>query len=172
MRRKGSIEELEEARLLAARMFDEGLSPAQIARILDRDPQTVRHWRRKYEACGIEKLKGKPAAGAASKLTTEQKSQLIDLLGKEPKEYGLEGWLWTTKLVASLIQQQFNVEYHHDHIGVILREIGLSWQRPMHRAKERNEPEIQGWREQTWPALLKKVSTAEEPLFVPMKSDS
>jgi len=67
MRRKGSIAELEQTRMLAAKMFGEGLTCLQIARILDRDAQTVRHWGRQYRKGGIEQLTGKAAPGALSK---------------------------------------------------------------------------------------------------------
>jgi putative transposase len=172
MRSKGSIAELEQTRMLAGKMFAEGLECKQIARILDRDAQTIRGWRRVYRKGGVKQLAGKTAPGASSKLTDQQKAQLIELLARPPREHELEGWLWTTKLIAGLIKKRFDVDYHHDHIGVILRELGLSWQRPMHRAKERNELEIAGWREQIWPALLKKVSTAEARSSSPTKSAS
>src|SRR4051812_20319133 len=100
MRRKGSIAELEQTRMLAAKMFTEGLDCQQIARILERDAQSIRRWRRTYRKGGAEQLAGKAAPGASPKLSDQQKAQLIDLLAKPPKEHGLEGWLWTTNLVA------------------------------------------------------------------------
>jgi transposase len=45
-----------------------------------------------------------------------------------------------------LIAQEFGVSYYHDHIGVILREMGFTHQKPARRAKERDEARIDAWR--------------------------
>jgi transposase len=158
--------------MLAANMFDQHLPAVQIAAILEVDDQSVRRWQRIYRTQGREGLKGSKPPGAKAKLTIEQKQRIVQLLEKPPRHYGLEGWLWTGKLVASLIQQHFAVRYHHDHVSCLLRELGLSWQRPMHRAKERDEQAINAWRTQTWPALLKKAANPEESSSSPMKSAS
>ena len=63
---------------------------------------------------------------------------------------------------ADLIAREFGVSYHHDHIGVILREMGFTHQKPTRRAKERDEARIDAWRREVWPAFLKKVLTKTE----------
>src|SRR5438046_3988760 len=133
MPRNQSTEELERTRMLAARMLQEGLQPVQIARILAVDDQSVRRWDRVRRARGICGLKGCKPPGAKPKLTAQQKQQIPELLAQPPQHYGLEGWLWTSKLVVALIQQRFGVRYHYDHVSHLLRELGLSYQRPAHR---------------------------------------
>ena len=173
MPRNGTTEERERLRLLAANMFDQGLPPAQIARIMEVDDQTVRRWRRAYRRHGREGLRGSKPPGARPKLAPAQKAELVGLLGHPPQEHGLDGWLWTSKLVAGLIQRRFGVKYHHDHVGVLLHELGLSWQRPARRAKERDEQGIVAWRQRVWPELLKKVpSPAAACSSSPMRSGS
>ena len=172
MPRAGTTQQLEQTRLLAANMFDEGLESVQIARILGVDDQSVRRWQRIYRVHGRDGLKGSKPPGAKAKLSVEQKQQIPSLLRHPPKHYGLDGWLWSSKLVGTLIQQQFGVSYHHDHISALLRELGLSYQRPAHRAKERDEQEVRAWRETVWPGLLKKVPTPVEPSSSPTKSVS
>jgi transposase len=172
MPRRGTTQELERNRLLAARMFDEQLQPLQIARILNVDDQSVRRWQRIYRVRGRDGLRGRKPPGARTKLSGEQKQQLLQLLKAQPNSYGLDGWLWTSKLVATLIEQRFAVRYHHDHVGVLLHELGWSYQRPARRARERDEPQIQAWREKLWPELLKKVPTPTQPSSLPMRSAS
>src|SRR3954469_7557742 len=49
------------------------------------------------------------------------------------------------------------VEYHSGHVWWILRQkLGWSCQRPVGRARERNEAAIRDWKENIWPALKKK----------------
>ena len=172
MRRPGTTEELERTRVLAVRMLREGLTPVQVARVLEVDDQSVRRWDRIDRTRGHDGLLGSKPPGARAKLTDEQKRQLPDLLARPPQHYGLEGWLWTARAVATLIRQQFGVTYHHDHVGYLLRRLGLSYQRPARRAKERDEPAIAAWRTELWPGLLKKTPRPSAPSSSPMKSGS
>ncbi len=47
--------------------------------------------------------------------------------------------------------------YHHDHVGVMLKEMGFTHQRPARRAVERDEARVEAWRRAAWPALVKTV---------------
>jgi transposase len=157
MRRKGTAKELEQKRLIAAKMFELGLSPAQIAGVIGVVPQTVRRWRRECNHGGIEALAMNQHPGRPALLSKADREKLAELLLKTPIECGFEKYLWTTQLVADLIEREFKVKYHHDHVGVILGQMGFTHQKPARRSQERDEQKIQAWRSETWPALLKKV---------------
>lgn len=153
MRKEGSPEVLEERRRIAGRMFEQNFEPQDIAPIVNVDPQTVREWRRQYQAGGIEALDAKPHPGPKCKLTDEQKQQLLTMIAQPPTHYGYGTHLWTTRLMARLIKEKFDVSYHHSHVGAIMRELGYSYQKPMMRAKERDEAKIERWRTVEWPAI-------------------
>jgi transposase len=159
MRRQGSQSELESKRMLAAEMFDQDLQPKQIAVILKSDDQSVRRWRRIYRVLGREGLRSSRHPGPKPRLDQEQRRQLAQLLVQTPAQCGFDKYLWTTELIAQLIQQKFGVSFHHDHVGVILHEMGFTHQKPARRARERDEIKIAHWRSDVWPALLKKVPT-------------
>jgi hypothetical protein len=65
--------------------------------------------------------------------------------------------LWTCPRVAHLIEQEFGVRYHEDHVWKILVSLRWSPQRPEGRARERNEEQIQHWKKKVWPALKKSA---------------
>jgi transposase len=146
-------------RLIAANMFEGNLATSVIVASLKVDDQTVRRWRRQFLDRGREGLYANKHPGRPSRLTDVQKQQLADWLIRTPAECGFDRHLWTQQLIADLIEREFNVRYHHDHVGVILHEIGFTHQKPTRRAKERDEARIDAWRRQTWPELLKKAST-------------
>lgn len=160
MRKPGSPAEWESKRLIAANMFEQGLSTAVIAASLQVDDQTIRRWRRVFKAQGRAGLACSKHHGRPSRLTAEQKQQISTLLLKNPQELGFDRHLWTQQLIADLILSKFDISYHHDHIGVILKELGFTHQKPMRRARERDEAKIESWRKETWPELLKKVPQA------------
>jgi len=153
-------------------MLREGLKPVQVARVLEVDDQSVRRWDRIERTRGHEGLLGSKPPGAKARLTDEQKRQLPDLLAHPPNHYGLEGWLWTAGAVAALIHKRFGVAYHHDHVSYLMRRLGLSYQRPARRAKERDESAIAAWRTEFWPDLLKKTPKNPARSSSPTKSGS
>lgn len=159
MRTSGSAVELERVRLIAARMFGRGARSRQIAGDLGVHVQTVRQWRRLWLKSGIDGLLHKPHPGRPALLSDAQKQELLQLLREEPTNHGFTRHFWTTAMIADLIRQKFGVDYHHDWVGEMLHALGMSWQKPMRRARERDEAKIAAWRSELWPALLKKVPT-------------
>ena len=162
MRKKGSAAEWERVRVIAANMLDDGKAPAEVARHLGVAAQTVRGWGRDYRAGGRAALVGRPRpTGRPAKLTAAQRQALAGLLVKPPAECGFAGrHLWTQQLIAELIAREFGVSYHHDHVGVVLKALGFTHQKPARRARERDEQKIEAWRREYWPGLLKKVPGA------------
>lgn len=161
MRKKGSAEQWDRVRTIAANMFDDGKEPAEIARHLGVAAQTVRQWRRDYRAGGRAALvaRAKPT-GRPAKLDAAQRERLAGMLLEPPAACGFPGkHLWTQQLIADLIAREFGVSYHHDHVGVLLKSIGFTHQKPARRAAERDEARVDAWRRDAWPALLKKPAT-------------
>ena len=143
--------------MIAANMFDQKFTAAQVAAVLGVDVQTVRRWRRVYLAGGRAALKLNKHPGRPPLLSESDRQKLAGLLLKTPAECGFDKYLWTTQLIAELIEREFQIQYHHDHVGVILGAMGFTHQKPARRARERDEARIDAWRRETWPALLKKV---------------
>jgi transposase len=156
MRKKGKPEELEHTRLIAARMFEQQLETTQIAGSLGVNAQTVRRWRREYVLGGVDALRSSVHPGRSPLLNEAQRTKLTELLLKSPAECGFNRYLWTTQLIADLIQREFGVCYHHDHVGRLLGALGFTHQKPARRARERDEARIEAWRLEIWPELLKK----------------
>jgi transposase len=146
--------------MIAANMFEQKLATDIIATSLQVDDQTVRQWRRVFNARGREGLYSRKHRGRPSRMSLQQKQQLSKLLLKTPAECGFDRYLWTQQLIADLILREFGIHYHHDHVGVILQELGFTHQKPMRRAKERDEARIEAWRREVWPEILKKTPQA------------
>ena len=58
--------------------------------------------------------------------------------------------------LADLIEQEFGIRYHTGHVWKVLVSLGWTPQRPVGKARERNEQQIQTWRKKTWPGIKKK----------------
>lgn len=149
---------LEKRRFHAIRLFERGQKPSAIARQVKVVRQTVARWVQRYRAQGKSGLRKAGRAGRKPRLNAPDRQRLERLLLQGPEVLGYETPLWTCPRVAHLIEQEFGVHYHEGHVWKIL--IGLHWspQRPVGRARERNEEQIQQWKKKVWPALKKKPS--------------
>jgi transposase len=124
--------------------------------MLDVDRRSVRRWKAAHRKRGAKGIAARPTPGRPPKLDRRQRRRLERLLLKGARAAGYESDLWTCPRIAELIAEEFDVRYHPDHIGRLLRSLGWSPQRPQRRAAERNEARIQGWIREVWPRIKKK----------------
>ena len=148
---------LEERRMRAAVLFEQGVIPAEIARQVGVSHQIVSDWRAVWQRYGRDGLRGAGRAGRRPKLSQEQLDQVEAALANGPEANGYTTDLWTLKRVAEVIEQVSGVVYHPAHVWHLLREqLGWTWQRPARRAVERNDEAIERWVKQRWPRLKKE----------------
>jgi transposase len=155
MSKRRDYELMEARRLKGARMLKEGVSQSEVAREMGVTRQSVHEWAKVLDAQGEKGLARVPT-GRKPRLNAVQLGQLGELLKAGPQAHGYATALWTTERIARLIQRQFGVRYHRDHIGRLLGQMGWSCQRPTGRARERKEEEIVRWKRVEWPRIKKK----------------
>ena len=147
-------------RLRAWELHQAGWTGKAIAQALKASQAAVSTWLKRARTGGVEALARHPPPGRVPKLSAEQRAQLPALLAQGAEAYDFIGDLWTTKRVAAVIWRTFGVRYHPAHVSRLVRQEGLSLQRPVVRASQRNEAAIAAWQTETWPALqAKRVPT-------------
>ena len=72
-----------------------------------------------------------PASGRPPKLRAAQCRRLARLVVAGPEAAGYCTSLWTCRRIVELIRHHFDVLYHPDHVGRLLRACGFSPQRPL-----------------------------------------
>lgn len=145
-------------RLRAWELRKQGWTQQRIADALGVTQGAVSQWLKRAEEGGVEALLHKKPSGAPPRLTPSQKSELPEMLSKGAESYGFRGEIWTCDRVAEIIRRHYGVSYHPSHVSRIIRSLRWSLQKPIRRAKQRKEDEIQKWREETWPEIRKKGS--------------
>ena len=155
MRPTGSPEELERRRLRALVLLSEGFLPHEVAQSVGVDRRSVRRWKAVAREHGEAGVQARAASGRPSKLGLRQKRRLEALLLKGPLAAGFHTDLWTCPRVAELIKQRFGIDYHVDHVGRLLHDLGWSPQKPTRRAFERDEQAIRRWVREGWPRVKK-----------------
>lgn len=160
MRPKGTPTELEVRRRIAANLLLDGMGICEVARLVGASTSSVKRWKDAMDAGGVSALRPKEHPGRAPLLTDRQKRELLKLLQRGPVAAGYDTEQWTCPRVAEMIEQHFDVHYHVGHVWRLLRSLGWTWQKPEQRARERNEPAIQRWRDEDWPRIKKGASPA------------
>jgi transposase len=140
-------------------LLEEGLSLHEVGRRLGCAPISVKRWRDEHIKHGEKGLKSKPVPGRPPKLTKKQKSRLTKILLKGAINSGYNTDIWTTSRIADIIYKKFDVIYHRDHIGRLMKSLGWSWQKPQKRALERDEEAIENWKREKWPQIKKTPRT-------------
>jgi transposase len=145
----------EARRLQAWHLLQKGWPQHQIAEALGVSAAAVSQWLKRARQGGPQALRHRPPPGAPRRLAPDQLARLPDLLPRGPETYGFRGQVWTRKRVAEVIRVAFGIVYHPTHVGRLLKALRWSPQKPMRRARQRDEGAIARWRTETWPAIKK-----------------
>jgi transposase len=153
----GTPEELERRRRRAIELIDQGERPTRVAHFLGVDRSSVYRWRQ-CAVKGPESLAAQPHPHRPARLTDPQLKRLEELLIQGAQAHGWPNALWTTARVAVVIQREFGVQFHHDHVGRFLRaRLGWTPQKPQRRARERDEAAILDWQSQEFPRIAQEA---------------
>lgn len=156
MRPTGSTEALAARRLKAVRLvMEEGLTKTEAGARVGAHRNSVTLWVQMYERGGESAL-ATHEPGVESRLTDAQRDDVICCILDGPKAHGFDTDLWTLPRVAKLIHRRHRVRYDVDHLSRLLRQWGLSWQKPALRPIERDEEAILRWLREEWPRIKKK----------------
>lgn len=124
MRHHGSEKILYARRLQAVEMVNQGISLKNVARRLRVSFSSVFRWKEAYLRAGKEGLAPKSVPGRPSKLGKSERTHLLEILQKGAVAYGYSSKSWTLKRVARVIRNEFDVNYHPNHISKILKSCG------------------------------------------------
>jgi transposase len=164
--RKLDHKTLEVLRIRAVGQVEAGAHPEDVAEALGLHRKTVYGWLAKYREGGEGALKARPVPGRPSKLDGRQIARLYALIvGKDPRQLQFDFALWTRDMVRQVIRREFKVALSVVSVGRLLRKMGLSPQRPLHRAYEQNPEAVQKWKSETYPAIRAEADAAGATIF-------
>lgn len=160
----GSAAELERRRRRAVDLVDQGESPTTVARILGVHETSVHRWRRL--ARQPNGLQAKPGSGPRPRLSDYQLHKLEYFLRQGAHKHGWPNRLWTASRVATLIRRRFGVDYHPEHVRKILQQrLGWTSQKPQLRAREQNDKEVERWRDDEFPRIVREAFRRQAQLI-------
>jgi transposase len=157
---------LEAIRLMAVERVRDGEQAATVIASYGFSRTTIYKWLAAAAAPGggVKALLSRPATGRPRTLSPRQEQQVFRWInGCDPRQYGLDFGLWTRSVVASLIERKFGMRLGVTAVGELLAKLGLTPQKPLQRAYQRDPEAIERWQRETFPAIARqaKVSGGE-----------
>ena len=149
-----------ELRRRAVVLVGGGRSQVEVAGLLSVSANAVGNWVRAHRRGGDRALDARRRGrrGGHTKLTDAQQQKIAKLIvGNNPDQLKLPGFLWTRALVRDLIAQQFQIEIGEDTVGRYLRAWGFSPQKPMRRAYEQSDAAVRRWLEERYPEIVRRA---------------
>jgi transposase len=144
----------EEIRRRAVGMVQKGTPPAEVARLLGVCRSSVFQWLARYRQGGWGGLKTGRRSGRPRKLDASRMKFVYDLVtNKNPLQLDFPFALWTCDMVARVIARQFGVKLSRWSVSRLLKQLGLTPQRPNFRAWEQDPDAARRWASRQFPAI-------------------
>jgi transposase len=161
-----SHEALEHLRVHSVKRVHAGELAVDVARSIGTRPEVVYKWLAMYRAGGWHALRAKPVPGRPPLLDERAMQWIYETVAtKNPLQLKFEFALWTREMIRTLIKRKFHVDLSLVSVGKLLTQLGLSPQRPLHRAIERDESLVKRWLKREFPAIRSLAQREKATIF-------
>nr|WP_206335677.1 IS630 family transposase [Natronolimnobius sp. AArcel1] len=137
-------------RLLAAIAYKNGVDQTELAEWYDVERRTIYSWLKRLDTDeSLEQaVSDAHRSGRNRKLSEKEQEQFEATVHESPEEVGLDAPAWTPALVQQYLEETYDVEYSIPSCRRLLKEAGLSYQKPRRTAAESDADEQETFREE------------------------
>lgn len=152
-----SQKEMEARRLRAVPYFKQKWSERRIALKLGVSGPSVHDWKVAWRENGIKGLRA-GHYGRVSRLSDEDERLIRKNILAGASCHGFSGDFWNLKRLTIGVKRWTNIEYEERSVWHVLHRLGFSCQKPVKRARERDEKAVRSWGALAWPEVKKRAS--------------
>jgi len=127
-RKQASSKDSEKA--LMVLMSNDGRSVPEIAKLLKRNPHTVRCWLKRYRDHGMKGLGRHFSPGRPDTLRVKVQEHIRKIIGHSPQEYGYQDRTWSVYLIHVEINKHLNINAGSRTVTRALKNMGYVYKRP------------------------------------------
>jgi len=148
----------EEIRIRAVQRVQDGESPEKIIQALGFARACIYNWLARYRSGGWSALKTSSRSGRPRKLDGIHLSWIYrTVVEKDPLQMKFPFALWTRAMIAVVIRRQFGIKLSEASVGRLLRQLGLTCQKPLFRAYQKSPEAVEQWKHKVFPAIRKRA---------------
>lgn len=164
--RKLTHEQLTELRKRGVSSVQNGEEPGTVARILGVSKMAVYNWLSLYRNGGWHALEAQKRGGRRPKLDAKALQWVYNLVtGGDPMQMKFPFALWTCQLIAKAIKMKFGISLSRWSVSRLLHQMGLSAQKPLHRAYQQNEKAVKEWKRKVYPDIRREAKKTGAEIY-------
>lgn len=164
--RRLTHQELTQFRRQAVAQVQEGVPIMDVVRSMGVSRTALFHWLALYRAGGWDALDAGKRGGRKPKLDAKAIEWLYrTLTNDQPTQWKFPFALWTLKLVAKLIYQEFGIHLSRWSVSRLLRQLGLTPQRPLFRAHQQDADQVARWKAEVFPEIRRKAEQCKGVVY-------
>ncbi len=164
--RRLTHQELTQFRRQAVAQVQEGVPIMDVVRSMGVSRTALFHWLALYRAGGWDALDAGKRGGRKPKLDAKAIEWLYHTLtNDQPTQWKFPFALWTLKLVAKLIHQERGIRLSRWSVSRLLRQLGLSPQRPLFRAQQQDAERVARWKAEVFPEIRRKAEQRKGAVY-------
>ena len=164
--RKLSREALEQLRINSVMRVEAGESPEIVIKSIGFERTCIYKWIAIYRYGGLDALKSRKATGRKPILSGEQLMKLFSIVKNEtPEQYEFPFALWTVAIIRDVIKRVFNISMSEVSVWRTLKKLGLTPQRPLHRAWQQKKEDVQQFIANDYPKLQQRAKLCGATIY-------
>lgn len=127
---------------------------------------TVFNWLAIYREQGFVGLKAKKISGQPPKLNGKQLKWIYEtIVQKNPLQLNFEFDLWTREMIQKVVYDKFRIKIGLTAISRMLKQLGLSCQRPIFKFWQQNEAQVKNWLKKVFPKLKARAKKEHAEIY-------
>jgi transposase len=164
--RRLKYNELTEIRKRGVSAVQEGQPAILVAKILGVGKSTLFAWLARYRNGGWGALDAHRRGGRPPKLTAKMMEWIYTTVAtKDPRQMEFPFALWTSLMVAELIWRQYKIRLSKASVCRLMSQMGLSPQKPLWRAFQKNSEYTEKWVKEEYPKILALAKKQKADIF-------
>jgi transposase len=120
----------------------EGISGNQIAKRLEREPDTVYRQLDRFDTEGMAGLSDRPRPGRPLEYSERERGEMIALARTDPIALGLPFGYWSLARLVEYVNDTLGIPISREHLGRVLNAEGLRWYQEKTYFTERPDPQF------------------------------
>lgn len=150
-------------RVKAVNAIIAGKTQDDVAELFGVSLKAVNNWWRIYRELGMPGLRKKSrrpkSADEGGKLKGWQCASIVrTIMTKTPDQLDFGFMLWTRDAVAELIKERFKVRLSKWTVGRLLKQWGMSPQKPVKKAYQQQPEVVKNWLDKEYPRIARKAA--------------